>query len=201
MKKIKFDIGANQGTDSIDLASDGSTVYCFEPTRFLVSDHLWPKAIENPNIVVIPMAVDIENGFKNFNVSGIWDWGCSSFHNYNGKAGESWEPYFQVTESYIVQTITLYDFCNLYGINKIDYLHIDTQGNDLNVLKSLKDKISMVVEGKCEASNKNPLYEVDYSLKSVLNFLHNNNFEVTSIQYNDKEGYEVNVFFRNKFSN
>ena len=199
MTKIKFDIGANQGTDTIKLAEDGSIVYAFEPTRFLIVEYLWPKTKENPNIIIIPMAVDVENGIKNFNVSGIWDWGCSSLHRYNGNAGEQWGEFFQVTESYQVPTITLHDFCELYKINKIDYLYIDTQGNDLNVLKSLGDKIVNVVEGKCEASNNNALYEVDYSLKSVLNFLYSKNFEVTNIEYNDKKGFEVNVFFRNKF--
>jgi len=199
MGKIKFDVGANQGTDTIKLAEDGSIVYAFEPTRFLIVEHLWPKTKENPNIIIIPMAVDVENGIKNFNVSGIWDWGCSSLHTYNGNAGEQWGEYFQVTESYQVPTITLYDFCELYKIEEIDYLHIDTQGNDLNVLKSLGDKIKNVIQGKCEASNNNALYEVDYSLKSILNFLYENNFEVTNIEYNDKKGFEVNVFFRNKF--
>lgn len=198
MKKIKFDVGANQGTDTLQLAEDGSIVYAFEPTKFLVSDHLWPKAKENPNIIVIPMAVDIENGFKTFNVTEFWDWGCSSLHNTSGNIDGPWAEHFKVTDSYIVPTITLLDFCNLYKIERIDYLWIDTQGNDLNVLKSLGEKINIVCEGRCEASNKEPLYSVDYSLKSVINFLYSNNFDITKIEYNDKEGYEVNVFFRKK---
>ena len=145
MKKIKFDVGANQGTDTIQLAEDGSIVYAFEPTKFLVNDHLWPKAKENPNIIVIPMAVDIENGFKTFNVTEFWDWGCSSLHTTSGNIDGSWVEHFKVTDSYIVPTITLYDFCKLYNIDRLDYLWIDTQGNDLNVLKSLGDKIKMVV--------------------------------------------------------
>jgi len=199
MGKVKFDVGANQGVDTVKLAEDGSTVYAFEPTRFLVSNHLWPKAKENPNIIVIPMAVDIENGFKNFNLAEYWDWGCSSLHATADNIDDVWKEHFKVTSSYIVPTITLYDFCELYKIDLIDYLWIDTQGSDLNVLKSLGNKINSVVEGRCEASNKASLYQVDYSLNSIANFLYENNFEITKIEYNDKEGYEVNVFFRNKF--
>lgn len=201
MKKIKFDVGANQGIDTIKLAEDGSTVYAFEPTRYLVNDHLWTKAKENPNIIVIPMAVDIENGFKNFGVTEFWDWGCSSLHTPVDDIGEPWKEHFKITDTYIVPTITLFDFCNLYKIEKIDYLWIDTQGSDLNVLKSFGDKISIVSEGRCEASNKKSLYSVDYSLSSIVDFLTSNNFEITKIEYNDEEGYEVNVFFKNKLFN
>lgn len=198
MKKIKFDVGANQGADTIKLAEDDSIVYAFEPTRYLIQDHLWPKSVENPNIIIVPLAVDIENGFKKFNITEKWDWGCSSLHEVSENVEGDWKHLFEVTDSYTVQTITLYDFCEMYKIEKIDFLWIDTQGSDLNVLKSLGDKIDFVVEGRCEASNKRPLYNVDYSLKSIINFLTSKNFEITRIQYNDVEGFEVNVYFQNK---
>jgi len=198
MKKIIFDIGANQGQESMRMVNDDSIVYAFEPTRYLISDHLWPKTKENPNIIVIPMAVDIQNGFKTFNVAGYHDWGCSSLHENIDNIDPSWQKHFEITDSYLVPTITLYDFCILYGIEKIDYLSIDTQGNDLNILKSLRNKIDIVVEGICEASNKQALYKSDYSLNSTLNFLYSNNFEVTSIEPNDLKNLEVNVYFRKK---
>jgi hypothetical protein len=46
-------------------------------------------------------------------------------------------------------------------ITEIDYLHIDTQGNDFRVLQSLGDKISCVKEGAAEASQNAKYYAVE----------------------------------------
>ena len=99
-------------------------------------------------------AVDIKNSFQTFNIAGQWDWGCSSLYEFSDDIESKWpnRPDFKKTHSYTVPTITLYDFCNLYGIDKIDFLHIDAQGSDYNVLLSLKDKISIVKEGTIEVA-------------------------------------------------
>lgn len=154
MGKIKIEVGANSGRDTEMLASDGSTVYAFEPTHELLGI-LWEKFKDTLNVKILPLAVDNENGFATFKVAGQADWGCSSLHDFSGQ----WErDDFRVTHSYQVPKITLYDFCELYKIQRIDYLWIDAQGNDFNCLLSLGDKIDMVVEGRCEVALNLELY-------------------------------------------
>ena len=54
----------------------------------------------------------------------------------------SWHKYKDQHFKYIrkvkIKVITLEKYCLDNDINSIDYLHIDTQGNDLKVLKGLK---------------------------------------------------------------
>lgn len=155
MIKTKIEVGANHGTDTKVLASDGSVVYAFEPTHELLNI-LWSEFKETPNVKILPFAVDTENGFATFKIAGQIDWGCSSLHDFSGQ----WERSdFHVIHSYQVPKITLLDFCNLYNITKIDYLWVDAQGNDFNCLLSLKDKINLVVEGRCEVALTLELYK------------------------------------------
>jgi FkbM family methyltransferase len=175
MEKIKIEVGANSGRDTDALSSDGSVVYAFEPTHELLNI-LWEKFKDRPNVKVIPFAVDKENGFATFKVAGQADWGCSSLHDFSGE----WEREdFRVTHSYQVPKVTLYDFCEIYKIKRIDYLWIDAQGNDFNCLLSLKDKIDMVVEGRCEVAMNLELYkDTTNHIKVVKPWLESQGFSV-----------------------
>jgi len=198
MKKIKIEVGANNGRDTIKLAGDGSIVYSFEPTHELLTQYLWPLAKNNENIHIIPFAVDIKNSFQTFNIAGQRDWGCSSLYEFSENIEQKWpnRPDFKKTDSYIVPTITLYDFCNLYGIESIDMLHIDAQGNDFNVLLSLKDKISIVKRGVVEASDKVDLYSgTTNRIEYIRYFLISNGFKIVKETANDVVGAEVNIEF------
>lgn len=190
MGKIKIEVGANSGNDTEVLASDGSIVYAFEPTHELLNV-LWDKFKENPNVKILPFAVDTENGFATFNIAGQSDWGCSSLHDFSGQ----WERFdFQVTHSYQVPKITLFDFCNLYNITKIDYLWVDAQGNDFNCLLSLKDKINLVVEGRCEVALTLELYkDTNNHINMVKPWLEGHGFTVEV--HPDPISAEANLIF------
>lgn len=198
MEKIKFDVGANFGKDTIEMAKDGSIVYAFEPTQELVATSLWNISRQIPNIRIIPFAVDIENSFKTFNIAGQAGWGCSSLYEFSDDINEKWpnREDFKKTNSYLVPTITLCDFCNLYDIKSIDFLHIDAQGNDLNVLLSLKDKISIVKHGVIEAANNVELYKNTNNKAEVIReFLLNNGFHIINETSNDPLAAEINIEF------
>ena len=197
--KIKIEVGANKGTETKELASDGSIVYAFEPTYELLIEHLWPLSYENQNIRILPFVVDSENSFKQFNVAGHWDWGCSSLYEFSDNLDKDWPGRvdFNKTHSYIVPTITLYNFCELYKIETIDFLHIDAQGNDFNVLKSLKDKISIVKEGVIEASNNVELYKnTNNKISDIREYLILNGFEIVKETINDAVAAEVNIYYK-----
>lgn len=199
-KKIYIEIGSNTGTDTNKFVSNNSMLYCFEPTMELAFN-LWQKYKNNDNVIILPFAIDIENSIKKFNIAGTSNWGCSSLNNFAPDIKSKWpnRPDFMFTDSYLVPTITLYDFINLYKIEKIDFLWIDAQGHDFNVIKSLKDKISIVKEGKCEAAYNVSLYDgVDNNNKNITDYLELNNF-TTKIEL-DKSGIsaECDILFKQK---
>ena len=77
-----------------------------------------------------------------------------------------------------VQTKTLDDFCLSENINNIDILKIDTEGNELNVLKGAerllsKNKIMLIYVEISESKDK-----FDEKEKNVINFLSSYNFEI-----------------------
>lgn len=199
MKKIIINVGANQGDAFNKFVDNNTIIYAFEPTHELLSKYLYPKSENNSNIIIIPFAVDIENTFKIFNISGQADWGCSSLYEFSDDIEDKWpnRTDFKKTHSYIVPTITLYDFCEIYKIDKIDYLLIDAQGSDFNVLKSLKDKINIVEEGVIEASNNVDLYKnVNNRIEDIRDYLITNGFIITNEITNDVIDAEINVFFK-----
>jgi FkbM family methyltransferase len=197
-KKIYIEVGANRGTDTSRFVGADSIVYCFEPSMELAYE-LWTRYRANDNVIILPFAIDTDNKFQKFNIAGTADWGCSSLHEFNPRIHEEWpnRPDFIFTDSYIVPTISLYDFITLYNIPYVDYLWIDAQGHDFDVLKSLKDKIKIIKEGRCEASYNVKLYDnVDNTHTSIVDYLKNNNFE-TEIRVDASGFAECDVIFKN----
>lgn len=177
-KKIYIEVGANQGTDTINYVSEDVLLYAFEPVSVLAYDLV--NKFKNKNVIVIPFAVDIENGIKKFNVSAGSNLGCSSLNNFNKNIYNEWRDRsdFIFTESYNVLTIRLDNFIELYNIKEIEYLHIDAQGNDFNVIKSLANKINLVKAGKCEAAYTVNLYEeVDNYYENIVKYLESHGFK------------------------
>lgn len=197
-----IEIGANQGTDTQKYSEVYDQVYAFEPVKELVSN-LWEKFKGKNNVIIFPFAVDSTNGFKSFNVSTAYDWGCSSLFEFSDNLKEDWIPDsddwrgdFVHHYSYMVPTINLYDFCNLYNIEKINYLHIDAQGNDLTILKSLKDKLNIVEEGQLECSCRMDLYkQTSNRVEHAIEFLTQNGFAILNAQ-TQGEGNEINLSFK-----
>jgi FkbM family methyltransferase len=199
--KILFEIGANLGTDTIGFLKKGYEVYAFEPTPELCVV-LQNKFSHFKNFHLINMAVDVKNSFRTFNIASHDDWGVSSLYKFS-KEIKNWKNRkdFYFDNSIKTQTIRLDTFMNIYKLcKKINYLHIDTQGNDLAVLKSLGKNIRFVEKGQCEASNNIKLYKnTDNTKNKIVNFLKKKKFIVAKIAY-DSNGAECNIFFK-RFSN
>jgi len=205
--RICIEVGANQGTDTDRFVTEYDKVFAFEPIQELCNK-LWEKYRFNPNVHIFPFAIDLENGFKNFNISTGYDWGSSSLFefDYENLRGGKWyapDPNFyrgdmETHHSYVVPTITLYDFVTLYNIDKIDYLHIDAQGNDINVLKSLKDKINIVQAGILEVGCGLDIYKnTQNRVEDAIPFLNENGFQIVD-SFVQTEGHEINLFFERK---
>ena len=66
--KIFIEVGANTGSDTQKYINEGYEVYAFEPVPDLIKT-LTSKFKDRDNFNLIPMAVDLTNGFKWFNVT------------------------------------------------------------------------------------------------------------------------------------
>lgn len=159
MKTI-FDIGANDGSSTLKYAEEGHNVYAFEPTPELI-DRIKERTVQFCNYHLYNVAVNNYNGKAKFNIAGQADWGCSSLYEFSDNLNETWpgREDFKKTAEIEVQVIRLDTFIEQHPeITEIDYLHCDTQGSDLNVLKGLGKYIHIVKEGCIEVSK--PGYEL-----------------------------------------
>ena len=201
---IIIEVGANQGQDTEKfLENPENIVYSFEPIPELAF-RLWEKHGQNKNFHLITAAIDVENGWKKFNISKGGDWGCSSLHDFAPDLHKVWSrPDFRY-DTFLANAmcIRLDTFMDIFNITEIGYIHIDAQGNDFNVLKSLGDKINVVRSGVVEVSNKVELYDIkDNHVNVVKPWLEERGFK-TRVEDDGVgkpmatiNGNEVNVFF------
>lgn len=195
MSKIIFDVGANDCRTFLNDARKGSTVYAFEPVPELLAE-IMNHLRENPcpTFNVISAAISDEQTISKLNIAGWHNYGCSSLNEFSDELDRSFAP-FVSTHSIFVPTIRMDTFVNVMNISIIDYLHVDTQGNDLKVLKSFGKELYRVLSGVVEVPNKVRLYKNMPSKQDVINFLEQNGFYITSIENNDGDEGEQNVFF------
>lgn len=159
--KVVFDVGANNGASTEGYLQEKETyIYAFEPNPILFED-LQKKYENHPHYNIFQYAVADREGSMNFYLAGARDteqpthhiegesnWGCSSLLPFSETVHEAWpnRPDFESFGAITVDVIRLDNFVKKHRIEQIDYLHIDAQGMDLRVIKSLGEKISIVQE-------------------------------------------------------
>jgi|688.fasta_scaffold06238_20 FkbM family methyltransferase len=202
MSYILFDVGANNGSDSIEKTRNNLDIitFAFEPTPRLyeiIKNNT--EDIKN-RYFIYNYAVSDFIGNSKFNIAGHADWGCSSLNTFSDDLNQTWPGRFDfnVTEIINVEVITLKHFidniCPI-TIKKIDYMHCDTQGSDLKVLKGLEEYITMIENGNIEVpdSESVKLYKENHSYDDAVLFLESNNFEIYNIA---QQQNEKNLYFR-----
>lgn len=204
---IVFDVGACHG-ESVFRFPSSKLVYCFEPSDYnreiLEQRHKGDRRVKS-----YPYAISDVGGKRHFNF--YRGYAYCSFHDFDTD-GEFWNfikhhDYEGIEEidhemnnwNHDVDTIRLDHFMDTQGIKYIDYLKIDTQGHDLNVIKSLGDKINSVKYIEFEVQLK-PLYKDTPRKEEFLKFFSNYDFDLVHEECNYElvEDYEVNMIFKNR---
>ena len=153
--------------------------------------------------------VDVEEGPADFYISDKSP-ELSSLHNFSRDIYRAiprrGDWYFN--RKRIVEKIRLDKFISEQGIERLDYLRTTgCQGNDLNVLKSLGDKIDIVQAGTCKGDWLASIYNNENHALTIANFLIEKGFAVevcrdrNQIQRTGmgvKEGLEATVHFKRK---
>lgn len=204
-QKTMIEVGAYDGSDSLRFHQNGYRVFTFEPKKDLY-DALVERTKNLPEYTVISKAVCSTNGKTMFNICNSG--GASSILSFKStnELIKHWSS--QRTDihysgvSYEVETIRLDTFIEEQGLQdtKIDYIHIDAQGVDLECLMSLGKYIKNVAEGVLETvvdvSKSIYVEQKLNTLDNIKKYLSDSGFVITSIQSNDMTGCEYNVSFR-----
>jgi FkbM family methyltransferase len=138
--KIVVDVGAEKGTfTDIALASGVDNIYAFEPLpRHII--HLNNKYKSNQVVKVIPVAVSSVSGHADLHIAVDSQGKELDFHHTLSNIGNSAEVN-RVSNTLNVDVISLKDFSSRSNdeLAKMDFLKIDTDGHDLDVLIGLGD--------------------------------------------------------------
>jgi FkbM family methyltransferase len=198
-----FDVGANIGDYSIllsNLVGNSGKVYSFEPTSTTFS-RLQERISYKKNIYAFQKAVFSEDKEIQFNEFpddySVWNSiGRPQMLDPKGR-GE----YIPIVETEIVEAITLDSFCKQHDIQKIDYLKIDVEGAESDVLLGtidlLKNKAIQFIQFEV---SQNMLKGLNREAKETFKILIENNYECHRIGKNGEIGEEVidsNSFYEN----
>ena len=130
-------------------------VYAFEPDVSIAS-HRYSLL---PNFIVLPMAVTETDGFREFHInsnprtSSLLPLDEVGLKKWRGADG------LRTVRRSVVPTVRLDTFMDALGIKSVDYLKIDAQGHDLEVVRSLGDRFCDVSEIRLEAcAADHPMY-------------------------------------------
>ena len=135
-KPIIFDCGANKGHWSdifYKQFGDNFQLHSFEPSKKLLS-YLEIKYEYKQNITFNQIAVSNKNGLANFFYFDNFNNELSSLHKNDCYAD-------MPMKIGIVKTITIDSYCEQKGIEYIDYLKFDIEGNEYNALLGCENMI------------------------------------------------------------
>lgn len=191
MSEVYFDVGVNYGEKGLRFLENNpsANIYAFEPLPQAYND-LKERTKNLENYHLFSYAVDIENGKAMFNVSDQtklpdrgWN-GSSSLLFFNKENVKKWSGRQDLVTSHQIEVekIRLDTFIEINKIQEISFINIDTQGNDLNVLKSLGEYYRILLAGTVEVPNSADvaLYINQHTREQVEQWLleHDFNFEL-----------------------
>ena len=200
-KLIAFDIGACVG-ESLDRFKNYDEIYAFEPSPWSFKI-LTEKFSDQKHIKFFQVAISDISGFLPFNFhnsygySSLLDIDCEG--EFTKKNVEIDPGFDKIVETINVETQRLDSFIDKHSISHIDFLKIDTQGNDLNVIKSLGSKIQNVHIIELEVHLKR-MYKNAATKTEVLEYMKQHNFDLIKTECNGLhlEEYEEKLTFKNK---
>jgi len=152
---VIFDIGACEGEDSIRYSNlfQAAKVYSFEPLPDNYNKCLRNFSKASNRIKVFQMALSSSNGSATFYVSsgnpdGVnqseWDYGNKSSSLYPPDSSYNKLEWLKFEKEIEVETQTISFFCENQSITQIDFIHMDVQGAEIDVLKGAGNMLTSI---------------------------------------------------------
>jgi FkbM family methyltransferase len=175
MKKVFIDVGCHEGYYSFIWTKDpNSFVYAFEPVPSLYNE-LKKKESLHSNFKVFNYAICEVDGESTFNINT--NLATCSLKDSTETSG------YVISDKIVVKTKRLDTFCKEEGIDKIFLMKSDAQGSDLEVVKSLGEKLKdcdrLLIEAWITPKGDN-VYEDEVKKDDLVAFLSENNFELVN---------------------
>jgi FkbM family methyltransferase len=164
-ERILIDVGAHYGISMLKFAKSGWKVFCFEPddkNRAVLEKTILKNGLKN--VVVESRAVSDANGRAKYYSSDISS-GISSLLKFHPSHKEAKE----------VEITALSSYCNEHKIGHIDFLKIDTEGNDLKVIEGLDLKNNRPKIILCEYEDSKTRL-IGYSKENMISCLEVNGY-------------------------
>jgi FkbM family methyltransferase len=192
-RRVWIDVGAHEGETTMRVAAarPDLIVYGFEPNLAVAARSMGRLR----NFVVVPMAVALEDGTAEFKVSAydasssLLDMDPAVQARWIGGGGQ-----LDVVERIKVPTIRLDTFLNRAGIKHVDYLKVDAQGADLDVVRSAGDRLADIDRIKLEVTKGSQLYPGAADSDTVVEFMRAHGFELAG-RDEQTYGQEENLTF------
>ena len=153
---VFIDVGASVGRvwRSWLAKAPAARIYAFEPNQELFSKM---KEYQKPNVKLFEMAVSTQDNPNGVPFYIANDKNSSSLYKFNDSHVRDWKyppgrRAFKTVKETTVPTMRLDTLIRNEEIKYVDFLKIDTQGHDLEVLKSLGKSITKVREIMIEVS-------------------------------------------------
>jgi FkbM family methyltransferase len=180
-----FDVGAHEGADSLPPAERYPHIQfvAIEPTPDL-AETLRERSTHLANYTVVEAAVATEEGSRTLNV-------YTENHGLNSlnELDRSIAPELGLSRSEpdrreLVAARRLSSICDQLEIPTVDVIQIDTQGSDLDVLRSLdEDRLRALRVGAIEASHRLFMYDTSEGGREVRASLAGLGFRVFRIEH------------------
>jgi FkbM family methyltransferase len=201
--RILVEVGAWSGDDRLIgiCRRRGHRLYLFEPNPRMV-EVLRAKTADAPTVFVLDRAVSDYDGRATFHIANHDD--CSSLQEFAGDANSAWVPQwhpygsFEMVDHVEVAVTRLDTFMKLHGLDRIDMLEIDAQGEDLRVVQSLGSRIADVRRIQIEVNlHPSPLYARSFTRDDAARFFASRGFD-EHVSWTQSMGREANIVYRNR---
>ena len=200
---LVVDVGANDGSLCKYLLENlpSSNVIAVEPNFVLHRprfDDL--KRIYSDRFQFAPFAISKETGVAQLYASHVNNGQIASLLPINNSADWNHEISSKLRQDDVmqVQTLTVRDFLGTYGIKSIDFLKIDTQGTDLDILEAFLEVLPIkliAVEIELSGEDSQHFYQGGYnSLGRLVDLTRNYGFQVYRMVPVSGSCIEYNVF-------
>jgi FkbM family methyltransferase len=192
-RRVWIDVGAHEGELSFPFAAADPSllVYAFEPNLRAASRVMGRLR----NYVVLPIAIAERDGSAELHLNAYEQ--SSSLLPADQVGVKSWvsDAEFKVIGSATVATMRLDTFMNGAGIESVDFLKIDAQGLDLEVVKSAGDRLPDVAKVQLEATTvPYRQYEGAPDKSAIVEYMESRGFRMVS-EERQSHGQEANLTF------